>query len=182
MTNPLLPVFAAVLALVVSACAPVNTSMRLGPDGRPVPTVYQIGPADGPRIQARMLDGINAARAGRGLGQVQLNDRLTSAAAAHSRDMARQGRPWHFGADGSSPLDRANRAGYQGQFLGELISETFETELETLTAWLESRETRGVLLDPQMNEIGFAWYQQPNGKLWWTLTTGRAGPGPLAGF
>ena len=181
MTNPLLPAFAAILA-AVAACAPVDTSMRLGPDGRPVPTIYRIGPGDEPRIQARMRDGINAARARRGLGPVELNDRLTSAAVAHSRDMARQGRPWHFGADGSSPLDRANRAGYQGQFLGELISETYETELETLNAWLEARETRGLLLDPQVNEIGFGWHQEMGGKLWWTLTTGRAGFGPMAGF
>lgn len=181
MIRPLVPVFAAVLGLA-AACAPVNTSMRVGPDGRPVPTVYQIGPGDTARIQARMRDGINAARAGRGLGPVELNDRLTSAASVHARDMSRQARPWHFGSDGSSPLDRVNRAGYQGQFLGELISETYETELETLTAWLEARETRGLLLDPQMNEIGFAWHQEANGKLWWTLTTGRAGMGPLAGL
>ena len=181
MTNPFVPALAAVLA-VVSACAPAPAPMALGPDGRPVPTVYQIGPGDEARIQTRMRDGINAARSRRGLGPVELNDRLTAAAAAHSRDMSRQGRPWHFGSDGSSPLDRANRAGYRGDFVSELISETFETELETLTTWLESRETRGLLLDPQIDEIGFAFHQDPNGKLWWTLTTGRAGPGPMASF
>ena len=181
MTNPLLPIASAALAFL-AACAPAGGGMRLGADGRPVPTVYRIGPGDGPRIQARMRDGINAARARRGLGSVELNDRLTSAASTHARDMARQSRPWHFGSDGSSPLDRAQRAGYSGQFLGELVSETFETELETLTAWLEARETRGLLLDPRMNEIGFAWFQEQNGKLWWTLTTGRSGPGPMAGL
>ncbi|WP_209426265.1 CAP domain-containing protein [Pararhodobacter sp. SW119] len=180
MTNPLLPVVSVALA-ALAACAPTTGGMRLGPDGRPVPTVYRIGAGDGPRVQARMRDGINAARARRGLRPVQLNDRLSSAAAAHARDMSRQGRPWHFGSDGSSPIDRANRAGYGGRFLGELISETFETELETLTAWLEARETRGLLLDPQMNEIGFAWYQETNGKLWWALTTGAAST-PMAGL
>ncbi len=181
MTKSILPLLT-VAAAALAACGPTNTAMRMGPDGRPVPTVYRIAPSDGPRIQARMRDGINAARARRGLRPVELNDRLTAAAAVHARDMARQQRPWHFGSDGSSPLDRANRAGYPGRFLGELVSETFETELETLTAWLEARETRGLLLDPQMNEIGFAWHQEPNGKLWWALTTGRAGPGPLAAF
>ena len=180
MTNPLLPLASAALAFL-AACAPTG-AMRMGPDGRPVPTVYRIGPGDGPRIQSRMRDGINAARARSGLRPVELNERLTAAAAVHARDMSRQSRPWHFGSDGSSPLDRANRAGYEGRFLGELISETYETELETLTAWLQARETRGLLLDPNMNEIGFAWFQESNGKLWWTLTTGRAGPGPLAGL
>jgi uncharacterized protein YkwD len=181
MTNRMLPVLAAILALL-AACAPVDTSMRIGPDGQPVPTVYRIASGEEPRIQARMRDSINAARARNGLAPVELNDRLTAAAARHSIDMARQQRPWHFGSDGSSPIDRVTRAGYRGRFLGELVSETYETELETLTAWLEARETRGLLLDPQMNEIGFAWHQEPNGKLWWTLTTGNAGLGPLARF
>jgi uncharacterized protein YkwD len=53
--------------------------------------------------------------------------------------MSVQNRPWHFGSDGSSPLDRARRAGYTGTLLGELISETFESEVETLAAWPRSR-------------------------------------------
>lgn len=148
--------------------------MRMGADGRPVPVVYRITPADVPRIQARMRDAVNTVRAAQALPEVELNAELTAAAAAHSRDMAAQARPWHFGSDGSSPLDRAQRAGYGGEFRGEMISETFETELETLAVWMETRETRSVLLDPQTNQIGFAWYQEPTGKLWWTMTTGRA--------
>lgn len=168
------PFVSALIALVaLAACEPTNTAMRMGADGRPVPVVYRITPNDVPRIQARMRDAINTVRTAQGLPEVELNAQLTSAAAAHSRDMSAQARPWHFGSDGSSPLDRAQRAGYSGQFLGEMISETFETELETLAVWMETRETRAVLLDPQMREIGFAWYQEPNGKLWWTMTTGR---------
>ncbi len=170
MTNPVLASFAALILL--AACASGATPMRMGPDGRPIPVVYRIRDADVPRIQVRMRDGINTVRASQGLMPVELNAELTSAAATHARDMAVQGRPWHFGSDGSSPIDRVQRVGYSGQFLGELISETFETELETLTAWLEGRETRAVLLDPRVREIGFAWHQEANGKLWWTLTTG----------
>lgn len=169
MTKPLFTVLAAVAML--SACAePV--AQRMGSDGRPVPSVYRIGPGDVERVQVRMRDSINTVRSQQGLPPVDLNAQLTSAAATHARDMAVQGRPWHFGSDGSSPIDRVQRVGYSGQFLGELISETFETELETLTAWLEQRETRTVLLEPRMAEIGFAWHQEANGKLWWTLTTG----------
>lgn len=171
MLRPFVSALVALLAL--AACESQNTAMRMGADGRPVPVVYRITPNDVPRIQARMRDAINTVRTAQGLSEVELNAQLTSAAAAHSRDMAAQARPWHFGSDGSSPVDRAQRAGYTGHFLGEMISETFETELETLAVWMETRETRAVLLDPQMREIGFAWYQEPNGKLWWTMTTGR---------
>ena len=85
--------------------------------------------------------------------------------------MSRQNRPWHFGSDGSSPLLRAQRAGYMGHFNGELISETYESELETLAAWSRLPETRAIVMDPQSNELGFAWYQEPSGKIWWTLLT-----------
>lgn len=179
MPSPLLPAIAALATL--AACTTAGAPMRMGPDGRPVPVVYRISAAEVPRVQVRMRDGINTVRAQQGLPPVELNAELTSAAATHARDMALQGRPWHFGSDGSSPIDRVQRVGYDGHFLGELISETFETELETLTAWLEQRETRTVLLEPRMREIGFAWHQEANGKLWWTLTTGAPREVEIAG-
>ena len=83
--------------------------------------------------------------------------------------MSVQNRPWHFGSDGSSPIDRVQRSGYAGQLVGETISETYETELETLAAWMDQPDTRRVILDPQARSMGFSWYQENNGKLWWTL-------------
>lgn len=127
---------------------------------------------DSSKIQFRMLDSVNSLRAASGLSAVQLNSQLNAAAATHSRDMSVQNRPWHFGSDGSSPLDRARRAGYTGQFLGEAISETYETELETLSAWMEQSGTRSVILDPAAANMGFSWFQENNGKIWWTLEMG----------
>lgn len=176
MTSPHLAALAALTGLAACATAPMSAT-RLGPDGRPLPVVYRIGPNDGPRIRSRVRDGINTVRSQRGLAAVELNADLTTAAATHARDMSRQSRAWHFGSDGSTPIDRVTRVGYQGRFLGELVSETFETELETLTIWLETPETRGILLDPAMREIGFAWHQDDNGKLWWCLTTGAGASG-----
>ncbi|EAR53072.1 lipoprotein, putative [Oceanicola granulosus HTCC2516] len=145
---------------------------RLGPDGMPLPQVYRIEEADAAEVKVRLLDGVNALRQGAGLGFVTYSRALDTAAASHSRDMARQNRPWHFGSDGSSPLDRARRVGYPGLILGEAISETYETELETLAAWMQQPDTRAVILDPRARELGFAWHQEPAGKLWWTLVLG----------
>jgi uncharacterized protein YkwD len=86
--------------------------------------------------------------------------------------MSVQNRPWHFGSDGSSPLDRARRLNYTGEFLGEVISETFENELDTLSAWMENKNTRAVIFDPNALELGFSWYQEPSGKIWWTMVIG----------
>jgi uncharacterized protein YkwD len=144
----------------------------MGPDGKPLPQVYKIGPGDTGRLQLRMSDSVNALRQARGLPPLQLNANLNAAAATHARDMSVQNRPWHFGSDGSSPIQRAQRAGYAGTLLGELISETYETELETLAAWMEAPDTRAILLEPAAREMGFAFFQESNGKIWWTMNTG----------
>ena len=120
-----------------------------------------------------MLDSVNALRQAAGAPPVELNAPLTAAAATHARDMSVQNRPWHFGSDGSSPIDRVKRAGYAGQLLGETISETYETELETLAAWMDAPDTRRVILEPAARNMGFAWYQEANGKIWWTMVMGN---------
>ena len=161
---------AALLAL--SACS-TGRRPAIGADGLPVQQVYRITPQDTEEIPFRVLDGLNTLRQAAGAGPLVLDAQLTAAAATHSRDMAVQNRPWHFGSDGSSPLDRVRRVGYQGALVGEVISETFETELETLAAWLEAPETRAVLLDRNATRMGISWYQEDGGKIWWTLVLGR---------
>ncbi len=157
--------------LSLAACVPPDAP-TIGPDGRPLPRVYRISAAEAQRIETRALETVNALRQAAGAPTLVANRALTNSAAAHSRDMARQSRPWHFGSDGSSPLDRAQRAGYTGRFLGEAISETYETELETIAAWMQQPDTRGIILDPAARELGFSFYQESNGKIWWTLVTG----------
>ncbi|MFC3613546.1 CAP domain-containing protein [Lutimaribacter marinistellae] len=157
--------------LALAACTPTPSSPRLGADGKPLPQVYRIS-GNPEKIQFRMLDSVNALRQASGLRPVQLNAQLNAAAATHARDMSVQNRPWHFGSDGSSPLDRAARVGYTGRFLGEAISETYETELETLAAWMEQDGPRTVIMDPNATDMGFAWFQERGGKLWWTLEMG----------
>lgn len=157
---------------VLAACT--SPALQLGADGRPLPQVYKINAATAAKIPFHMLDSVNALRSAKGAAPLRYSSQLNAAAATHSRDMARQNRPWHFGSDGSSPLVRVQRVGYAGGLLGELISETYETELQTLAEWTKQPDTRAVLLDPAANEIGFAWYQEPNGKIWWTLITGNS--------
>ncbi|MEY1557137.1 CAP domain-containing protein [Yoonia sp. R2331] len=158
-------------AFGLAGCAG-NTSDRIGPDGLPLPQVYNIGPEDTDDIQFRMLDSINTLRGAAGVPPVALDSQLNAAAATHARDMSIQNRPWLFGSDGSSPLDRARRVGFRGRVTGENISESYETELETLAAWMRQPDTRAVVLDAQARRMGFAWFQEPAGKLWWTLTMG----------
>jgi len=164
--------FAAALSAVLLVAACQSSAPQLGPDGRRLPSLYTIAPADTGRVTYSMVDSINSIRANAGLPPLTLNAELTAAAATHSRDMAVQNRPWHFGSDGSSPILRGQRAGYAGGVLGENISETYENEVETLTAWMQVASTRGVIVDPKAKDVGFSWYQEPGGKIWWTLVTG----------
>ncbi|KIN65717.1 hypothetical protein Z945_764 [Sulfitobacter noctilucae] len=159
------------LALALSACAPVPP--QLGPDGKPLPRAYRISRADTGKIQFRMLDSVNALRQSAGRAPVQLNPNLNAAAATHSRDMSVQNRPWHFGSDGSSPIDRISRVGYAGKLVGETISETYESELETLAAWMEQPDTRRIIMSADARNMGFAWFQEAGGKIWWTLVMGE---------
>lgn len=159
-------------AAALAACAPAPEPVPLGSDGKPLPKVYAIDPAAEAAITFRFLDAVNTLRGARSAPPVQLNPVLTAAAATHARDMSVQNRPWHFGSDGSSPLVRVQRVGYTGRLLGELISETYQTEMETLSAWTAQVDTRDVLLDPRASEMGFAWYQEPSGKIWWCAVIG----------
>ncbi len=158
-------------ALALSACAS-TTAPTLGSDGRPLPRVYRINPGDEEAVSFRLLDAVNTLRAAKSLPALSFNSQLNAAAATHSRDMSVQNRPWHFGSDGSSPLARVQRVGYTGRLVGELISETYETELETLSTWMAQADTRAVIMEPTARTIGFAWFQEPAGKIWWTLVTG----------
>ncbi|WP_083096873.1 CAP domain-containing protein [Pseudophaeobacter leonis] len=160
MKRVFLTLVAAILTLA-AACTPTSYSG----DGNS--KVYRI--RNEGKVQLRMLDSVNALRQASSKPQVQLDAQLNAAAAPHSRDMSVQNRPWHFGSDGSSPLDRVARTGYPGTVLGENISETFENELQTLTAWMEDPSTRAVILDPKATNMGFTGFQESNGKIWWTL-------------
>ena len=73
------------------------------------------------------------------------------------------------------------RTGFNGELLGENISESYESELETLAAWMTQPDTREVILNPRATDLGISWYQEPSGKIWWTLITAEAGVSGLQG-
>lgn len=160
-------------AALLAACAR-PAPVPVGSDGKPLPQVYHIKPGDESAITYRMLDAVNSLRQSKGASPLTFNAALIAACATHSRDMAVQNRPWHFGSDGSSPLLRVQRVGYTGKLLGELISETYQTELVTLSDWMNQTDTRDMVLDPRATEMGFSWFQEPSGKLWWTMLLGTA--------
>ncbi len=162
-------------AAALAACGGGSNEVPLGTDGKPLPRVYRIGEGETNRIDFRFLDALNTLRRAKGIPEMAFNAELNAAAATHARDMSVQNRPWHFGSDGSSPLVRVQRVGYSGKLLGELIAETFQTELETLSTWMADPDMRSVVLDPRATQLGFAWYQESSGKIWWCFLSGASG-------
>ncbi|MFC3629044.1 CAP domain-containing protein [Paracoccus angustae] len=164
-------VIAALSLVALAACQP-RSLPPVAPGGQDMPVAHQISAAEQQQIPIRVLQQINTLRGNIAAPPLTLNPQLSAAALAHSRDMSAQNRAWHWGSDGSSPLDRARRAGYFGTVVGENISESYENDMQTLSAWMGTRDTRDVIMDPAATNLGFAWYQEPSGKVWWTLLTG----------
>ena len=149
----------------VSAC----TTPPSDPNQR---KVFRIRAGDVSEIQFRHLDTVNAFRQARGLNTLQLSAELNAAAKTHALDISRQNRPWHFGSDGSNPIQRVQRTGYAGAMLSENLSESFENDMETLEAWMRDPVTRAGILHPNAQNIGFSWHQESNGKIWWVQVIG----------
>jgi uncharacterized protein YkwD len=158
MLRALIAVLAVSLAL--AACGPTAQAGR-------------ISAADAAPIRLRHLDAVNAVRQQQGLAPLQLSAELDAAAETHARDMSNQNRAWHFGSDLTSPRERAFRAGYQGEVVGENINEGSDSDLSVLQAWLGFSDTRGVILNPDARGIGLGWYLDPTGKTWWVQVVGQ---------
>ena len=149
-------------AAVAAACAPTQ----------PTGGVPRLTPADAGPIRLRQLDAVNAARISEGLQPLQLSAELNAAADTHAGDMSVQKRAWHFGSDLTSWRERAFRAGYRGEVVGENIFEGSDTDLTVLKYWLEVPDTRRVIMAPQGRGLGLGWHQDPGGKLWWVQLVG----------
>lgn len=159
-----LPAAAVLALLAAAACAPTVPQPA---GGVPRPTA-----ADAATIRLRHLDAVNAVRAQEGLPALQLSAELNAASDTHARDMSVQRRAWHFGSDLTSWRERAFRAGYRGEVLGENIFEGADDDLTVLRYWLEVPDTRRVIMNPAGRGLGLGWHQDPGGKLWWVQLVG----------
>lgn len=102
---------------------------------------------DLPDFRVSLLQQINAARtSARSCGGTALpavnaldwNDRLFSAAAGHSRDMAQNNYFSHTGLDGRSHAQRISAAGYASSWSGENIAAGQASVTAVMNGWLAS--------------------------------------------
>lgn len=86
---------------------------------------------------------------------------LTRAASVHARDMAAHDFFSHVGSDGSTPGDRATRAGYDWSMVGENIASGVRTPQEVVAGWLESPDHCANIMMAGFRQMGVAFAVRP---------------------
>ena len=84
---------------------------------------------------------VNVARAAAGLSAVAEDPRLDASAAGHSADQAARQTMTHSGANGSTPGQRMQSAGFGWHTWGENVAAGQRTADEAVSAWLNSPRT-----------------------------------------
>lgn len=115
------------------------------------------------------LAAVNAYRTKNGRKPVVLDERLSRAAAAQSEAQAGRSRIGHDGSDGSKPMQRAARAGYQAKIASENVASGQKSFGDVMRSWQGSSGHRQNLLRPEVTAIGVAMAKNSSGRPYWTL-------------
>ena len=102
------------------------------------------------------------------------NNRLAAAALAHSRDMAARSYLDHTGRGGSHASDRANRAGYAWQEIGENVASGQGSPQQVVSGWLSSPTHCVNIMNSRFTEMGVAHVVNPksDATIYWTQVFG----------
>ena len=96
------------------------------------------------------------------------NDTLRQAAEAHINDMFYNHYFDHIAPDGSSPVQRAIRLGYTGNYVGENIARGYMSVQDVMAGWKNSEDHCKAMMDTLYGEMGAArlndyWVQEFGG-------------------
>lgn len=137
------------------------------------------------QVQERMVALVNAARAqARSCGAtrhpaappVRWSPVLERAASAHAADMARHDYFSHTARDGSTPAQRAQRAGYRYRITGENIAGGQLTPEAAVDGWLRSPAHCANLMRPDYEDMAVAYAVNARSRLgvYWVQQFGVA--------
>ena len=123
------------------------------------------------------MDLVNQERLKAGLNPLEWNDQLASAAKSYANEMASNNFFAHNAPDGSTPVSRAQKAGYAaygwgGLYVGENLARGFNTAESVNQAWMNSPDHRANLLLPKYREIGIGVAVAPDGTKYWAQEFG----------
>jgi uncharacterized protein YkwD len=123
------------------------------------------------RLNRRLLDAHNKARADAELPPLTLDAKLTEAARRHAADMAEHETMSHEGSDGSTPDERVKRAGYHFRRTGENVAEGQEDVDRVIEAWMKSPGHKANILGP-FTQMGAARAVDESGAPYWCVDFG----------
>ena len=80
----------------------------------------------------------------------------------------------HEGRDGSTPADRAGRAGYRWRIVGENLASGPGSADEVVKGWLASPHHCSNIMEPRFTEMGVAYYvdKKSTSVIYWTQMFG----------
>jgi uncharacterized protein YkwD len=128
-------------------------------------------------LARRAVDLANQERVKAGLDPLMWNDQLASSATGYAQQMAAGGFFTHNAPDGSTPVSRAQGAGYPaygwgGIYVGENLGRGYNTAESVTQAWMNSEGHRANLLLPKYREIGIGLAVAPDGTKYWAQEFG----------
>jgi uncharacterized protein YkwD len=91
---------------------------------------------------------------------------LQRAAKIQAEDMARRGVMEHAGGDGSTPAERATRAGYAWRTVGENVAAGQSTPEQVVEEWPGSPRHCANIMSPDYTEMGVAVASSAAGVYW----------------
>lgn len=138
---------------------------------------------DGVTVSQRVLALVNEARADarrcgwkkfKAAPPLVLSEMLGRAARIQADDMAQHGSLSHSGSDGSTPAERATRAGYRWKLVGENIAAGQPTPEQVVAEWLGSPGHCSNIMDPAYAEMGiaFAYEARSEKGVYWSQVFG----------
>lgn len=126
---------------------------------------------------AEAVDALNDLRRAQGLSPVRVNMALTRAAQRHSDDLAGWGKLSHSGSDGSSFVDRAERARFDGVPRAENVAWNLPTSHAVVVAWDKSPGHRDNMMLDDVTDVGIGYACSPTKGRFWTMVLGRSEAG-----
>ena len=143
------------LTMLAGQCAPQQCA--------PAPA-----PAPAPSVVQQVVDLANAERARAGLPGLSVDQRLTSAAQAHSADQAARDTMSHTGSDGSNAGARISAQGYAWRAWAENVAMGYPDGASVTTAWMSSPGHRANILSASVTQIGVGLAYAADGSPYWT--------------
>jgi uncharacterized protein YkwD len=131
--------------------------------------------------EQKVLDLTNQERARQKLPELKPNPKLFKAARDYSALMAEQEKMGHD-IGGKKPRQRAEAAGYDGEYIGENVGEGHDTPRDKhtveqmVTWWMGSPDHRRNILAKEFTEIGLGAVKGKDGKTYYTQLFGAPFP------